>query len=43
MDEDELYNLFEDTMNEIEKQFLPNEETPTGDKENECTKFIWWL
>ena len=34
MDEEELYNLFEDTMNEIEKQFLPNEEIPIGDKEN---------
>jgi len=27
MDEDELYNLFEDTMKEFNKQFLPNEET----------------
>jgi|TARA_R110001632_G_scaffold10777_1_gene39472 hypothetical protein len=35
MDEEELYNLFEDTMNEIEKQFLPNEEIPTGDKDND--------
>jgi|TARA_B100001059_G_scaffold225634_1_gene253056 hypothetical protein len=34
MDEEELYNLFEDTMNEIEKQFLPNEEIPIGDKDN---------
>ena len=40
MDEDELYNLFEDTMKELDKQFLPNEETPTGDRENECIKFI---
>ena len=35
MDEDELYNLFEDTMKEFDKQFLPNEETPTGDREND--------
>ena len=34
MDEEQLYNLFEDTMNEIEKQFLPNEEIPIGDKDN---------
>jgi len=37
MDEDELYNLFEDTMKEFNKQFLPNEETPTGEKENEVS------
>ena len=29
MDEEELYNLFEDTMKEFDKQFLPNEEIPT--------------
>ena len=25
---------------ELDKQFLPNEETPTGDRENECIKFV---
>ena len=34
MDEDELYNLYEDTMKEFDKEFLPNEEIPTGDKDN---------
>ena len=40
MDEDELYNLYEDAMKEFDKQFLPNEEIPTGEKENECTKSV---
>ena len=35
MDEDELYNLFEDTMKELDKQILPNEELPIGDIEND--------
>ena len=40
MDEDELYNLYEDAMKEFDKQFLPNEEIPTGDEDNDMCKFI---
>ncbi len=39
MDEDELYNLFEDTMKEFNNNFYPMKKHQQ-EKRNECTKFI---
>ena len=34
MEEEELYNLFEETLRDDEEDYLPNEEIPIGDKDN---------